>query len=79
VGSLPAATPIDILQNLDDLCTDLDLTLFFVLILKTYSFISPNLQGNKIDSAWRLLPAALLERWPPVCHTKINFELLPTN
>jgi len=28
-------------------------------------------------SAWCLLPATLLERWPQVCRVKTTFELLP--
>ena len=50
------------------LCTDLDLSLLYILISATYS-----------KFARRLLSAALLERWLQVCRVKITFTRLPTN
>jgi len=58
------------------LCTDLDLSLLYILILGTYSKFA---RKNKFPIARRLLSAALLERWPQVCRVKITFTKLPTN
>jgi len=60
------------------LCTDLDLSLLYILILGTYSkFARKNNFLN--SSARRLHSAALLERWPQVCRVNITFTKLPTN
>ena len=57
------------------LCTDLDLSLLYILTLGTYSKFAQ----KKFPSARRLLSAALLERWPQVCRVKVTFTVLPTN
>jgi len=58
--------------------TDLDLGLFYISILGTYSKFS---RKKQFPSARRssLLSAALLERWPQFCRVKITFTTLPTN
>jgi len=58
------------------LCTDLDLSLLYILILGTYSKFT---RKNCFPSAQRLLSAVLLERWPQVCREKITFTNLLTN
>ena len=56
-------------------CTDLDLSLLYILISETYS----KFDRKNGFLARRLLSAALLERWPQVCRVKITFTALPTN
>ena len=56
-------------------CTDLDLSLLYILTSGAYNKFARNF----CSSAQRLLSAALLERWPQVCHVKIMFTKLPTN
>jgi len=58
-------------------CTDLDRTLLYILIHRTYTkFVRKKTNAG----ARRLLPAAImLERWPHVCRVKITFTVLPTN
>jgi len=53
------------------LCTELDLSLLYILILETYSRFEPK---KYLPSARRLLSAALLERWPQVYRVKITFN-----
>jgi len=56
------------------LCTDLDLSLLYILILGTYS------KSEKyFPSSRRLLSAALLELWLHVCRVKITFTVLSMN
>jgi len=57
-------------------CTDLDLSLLYILTLGTFSKFT---RKNNIPSAQRLLFAALFGRWPQVCRVKITFTVLPTN
>ena len=57
------------------LCTDHNVTLFYIFILATYGKFADDYNA----SARRLLPAAMLERWQQVCRTKITFGLLLTN
>jgi len=51
------------------LCTDLNLSLLYILILGTYSKLA---RKNYFTSARHLLSATLLERWPHVCRIKIT-------
>ena len=57
-------------------CVNLDFSLPYILTSGTYSKFS---WETKISSTRRLLPAALLERWPQVCSFKFTFTLLQTN
>ena len=57
-------------------CTDLDVSLFYILTLGTHSKFAPE---KKNSSARRLLSTALLERWPQVCRVQITFTKLLTN
>jgi len=58
-----------------NLCTDIDWTLFFILILTTYTEIA---WKNKMP-ALGVRFAALLERWPQICCVKITFWILLIN
>jgi len=53
-------------------CTDIDLTLFYILILKIKQIRMEIWNA----STRRLFLAAWLERWPQVCRVKIAFELI---
>jgi len=60
------------------LCTDLDRTLLYIPILKTYSKFARENKTLRL-SGWCLLPADMHERWPHACRVKITFTLLRTN
>jgi len=57
-------------------CTDLDLSLLYILTSGTYSKFA---RKKQFPSARRLLSAALLEHWPQVCRVKMTCTKLPTN
>jgi len=68
------SSPVLFLQ-VPKLCTDLDLCLFYILTLGTYSKFA----RKNNPSSRRLLSAALLVRWPQVCRLKITFTKARTN
>ena len=56
--------------------TDLDLSLFYILILGTYSKFA---RKNNFLSLGVCFPAGQLKRWPQVCRVKITCTLPSTN
>jgi len=58
------------------LYTDLDLTLLYILMSRTYGKFA---LGTWNASAWCLRPAAMLQRWLHVCRIKITLTQLRTN
>jgi len=58
------------------LCTALDLTLLYMLILGNMKHFR---MEKRNASARRLLSAVMLECWPHICRVKITFGLLLTN
>ena len=62
-------------SKVQKLCTDIDLSLLYILILGTYSKFA---RKNNFLALGVCFPA-LLERWPQVCRVKITFTKLLTN
>ena len=63
-------SPLHCGSQVPKLCTDLDLSLLYILILGTYRKFA---RENNFPAIGVLLSAALLERWPQVCRVKIKF------
>ena len=77
VGKIGFRRCASVLQTqVPKLCTALDLSLLYILILGTYSTFA---RKNNFLALGVYCPAAPLERRPQVCRVKITCTKLPTN